>query len=245
MSLPIKSFPVVALAAVLALAFSLMLSAVVVPVATADAAKLTACVNKKNGNVKMRFGKKAKRKCPKGWRKISWNDSRTSTVPSVYGADGSRVGKFIGSGFLFAPWPLYNVQRSGGQYLYDAGTGEMMALFGSPAYQDAGCAGDAVLQISAANPLPVAVINRYQRKFQGTFRWVFRTENALGDLGAPLVWTGDGTSQHVAGINLFVQNDETGACEPDSGGAFTGMLFGMSSVQAPFPYDFPGPLSIR
>lgn len=233
--------PIIALGTALVLA--LAVAAVAVPVEKAGAATLTACVNKKTGEMKMRFGNKAKKKCPKGYKKITWNDSSTSSLPTVYGADGTRVGKYLGSGIL-SSFPIYTVLRNGGQYLYLAGTGEMFGGFiGSPVFTDPTCSGTAYASFSGS--LSTAETNRYLKLFGGTFRTVFRTESALGDFGTPLVWTGNGTSTLAAAVTLYELNDETGACEISSGGAFTGVLFGLRSVPAPTPYDFQGPLEIR
>lgn len=245
MSIPIKSLALAACAAVLAVVLSMAVASVVMPVASADAAKLTACVNKKTGNVKMRFGKKAKKKCPKGWKKVVWNDSKTGALPSVYSADNRLVGKFLGSGFLFGPWPIYTVQRSGGQYIYDVGTGELQGLFGSPNFTTADCAGPAYLGFGSMTPIPQAVVDRYEISLGGSNRWVFRTEDTLGNLGMPRAWTGNGTSEVVgAAIQTYDLNDSTGACEPDDA-AFTGVLLGLREVTIPTPYDFTGPLTIR
>ena len=228
-----------------ALVLALAVAAVAVPVEKAGAATLTACVNKKTGEMKMRFGKKARKKCPKGYKKVTWNDSATSKLASVYAADGTLVGDFLGAGAFFAPWPLYQVGRTdGGQYLYNAGDGAMQAL-GSPDFTDATCTGTGYLGVNSATPIPTAVVARYVKSLQGSTRIVFRTENALGDLGVPRVWTGSGQSQAVgAAITTYDLNSETGACEVDDP-AFTGSLLGLQTVATPTPYDFEGPLEIR
>lgn len=244
MSIPIRSFAIAAFAAVLALALALTLSAVVVPVATADAATLTACVNKKNGNVKMRFGKKAKKKCPKGWKKVRWNDSNTGALAAVYSGDGKRVGKFLGSSFLFGPFPIYAVQRDGGQYLYETGSGDLLGI-GSPDFTTADCTGPGYLGIDSATPVPQGIVDRYVASLLGPTRIVFRTEDSLGNLGVPRAWTGSGTSEVIgAGIATYDLNGETGACEIDEP-AFTGVLISLRQVTIPTPYDFVGPLTVR
>lgn len=233
------------IAAGTALILALAVAAVAVPVERASAATLTACVNKKTGEMKMRFGKKAKRKCPKGFRKVTWNDSATSKLPSVFAADGTLVGEYLGSGLLLSPLPFYQVRlEDGGQYIYQAGTGTMVPL-GSPDFTDAGCTGTAYLGLDGPTPLPTAVVARFVKNLQGLTRIVFRTENALGDLGVPRVWTGSGQSQPVAAaITTYDLNSETGACEVDDP-AFTGTLLGLQTVTTPTPYDFEGPLEVR
>lgn len=245
MSFSIKSSTVVGIATLLAVLLSMVVSSVVMPVATADAAKLTACVNKKTGEMKIRFGNKAKKKCPKGYRKVTWNDSSTSTLPSVYAADGTRIGSFLGSlPFFFGPGPNFSVLRNGGQYVYGSGDGALIPL-GSPDFTDAACSGPAFLGLSSATPVPAGVIARYMKSLAGTTRIVFRTQDASGLLGVPRAWTGDRTSQTVgAAIATYDLNSETGACELDDP-AFTGALLGLRSVTLPVPYDFEGPLSVR
>ncbi|MFM8520116.1 MAG: hypothetical protein ACKOB2_06940 [Solirubrobacterales bacterium] len=234
--------PIIAVGTALILA--LAVAAMAVSVEKAGAATLTACVNKKTGEMKMRFGKKAKKKCPKGYRKVTWNDSATSKLASVYAADGTRIGDFLGSG-LFYPWPLYAVKRTdGGQYLYSAGDGTMQNL-GSPDFTDATCTGTGYLGLDSATPLPTAVVARYVKNLQGSTRIVFRAGNALGDLGVPRVWTGSGQAQQVAAaITTYALNFQTGACEVDDP-TFTGSLLGLAAVTTPTPYDFVGPLEVR
>ena len=236
----IRLNPIVAAGTALVLA--LAVAVVAIPAEKAGAATLTACVNKKTGEMKMRFGNKAKKKCPKGFKKVTWNDSSTSPLSTVYGADGTRAGKFLGAGLL-SGFPIYAVLRNGGQYFYSAGTGEMLDILGSPSFTDATCSGTAYAATTGS--LSTTETNRYIKLLGGTFRSVFRTQSALGDFGAPLVWTGNGTSSTVAAVTLYELNDETGACEASPGGAFTGVLFGMRSVPTPTPYDFQGPLEIR
>lgn len=244
MSIPFKSLALAACAAILAVVLSMAVASVVMPVASADAAKLTACVNKKTGNMKMRFGKKAKKKCPKGWKKVVWNDSKSGALPSVYSADNRLVGKFLGSGALFAPWPFFTVERGGGQYIYEAGTGALLGL-GSPDFTTADCAGPAYVTLTSPTPVPQGVVDRYVSALRGSTRITFRTEDPLGNIGVPRAWTGDGTSQAVgAPIATYDLDSETGACEVDAP-AFTGSLLGLKSVAIPTPYDFTGPLTIR
>ncbi|MFM8888577.1 MAG: hypothetical protein ACKOGM_01085 [Solirubrobacterales bacterium] len=235
--------PIIAVGTALILA--LAVAAMAVPVEKAGAATLTACVNKKTGEMKMRFGKKAKKKCPKGYKKVTWNDSATSKLASVYAADGTRIGTFLGAGSIFAPWPLYQVKRTdGGQYLYSAGDGTMQSL-GSPQFTDISCTGTGYLGLDSATPIPAAVVARYEKNLQGSTRIVFRTQNALGDLGVPRVWTGSGQSQAVgAPIPTYDLNFQTGACEVDDP-TFTGSLLGLAAVTTPTPYDFVGPLEVR
>ena len=231
------------IAAGTALILALAAAALAVPVEKAGAATLTACVNKKTGEMKMRFGKKAKKKCPKGYKKVSWNDSSTGKLPSVYGADGSRVGEFLGSTFIGAPYPFYAVLRNGGQYIYLAGSGEMIPL-GSPSFTNASCTGTAYLEQSGATPSPTET-TRFIKALGGTNRIIFRTQSATGDYGTPLAWTGDGTAVPAVAVSLYELNEETGACQAAAGGPFTGTLFGLRSVTVPTPYDFQGPLSLR
>lgn len=76
-----------------------MLAMLFAPVQGADAAKLTACM-KKNGEMRLVAGKKAKERRPKGWRNVTWN-KRGKKGPSgpriqVRDADGKSVGTLLG-----------------------------------------------------------------------------------------------------------------------------------------------------
>src|SRR6478735_3290281 len=76
------------LLAVLAVACAVLVSA-----SAADAATLTACVNKKTGEMRLRTGKAAKKKCPKGWRKVRWNTKGAAGkqgTPGVNGTNGTN-----------------------------------------------------------------------------------------------------------------------------------------------------------
>ena len=64
MSVSMRSVVSFTVATLLAALLSMAVFSVAMPVADADAARLTACVNKKNGDMKMRFGK--------NWKWHSW-----------------------------------------------------------------------------------------------------------------------------------------------------------------------------
>ena len=225
-----------------ALLMALMVAVVALPVDRADAAKLTACVNKKTGAVKMVFGNKAKKKCPKGYKKVTW-DSQSGSKLSVYGADGKRVGRFLG--ILPDELPIFQVERNGGIYSYLSGG----ILFPSNAtsglnvsFKTADCSGDAY--IPAGGGFPQWYLDFITDSLAGMNRIVFRSVGQFG-FGVPRAWVGNLTFEEVPiATNLFKLDDTTGACVPGEQG-FNGTLLGLDEVTVPTPYDFQGPLEVR
>ena len=232
----------IVLAGMVAALATLMIFAI--PDGRADAAKLTACVNTKTGAMKMVFGNKAKKKCPKGHKKVTWN-SQGPAGPnlSVFGADGQRVGRFLGATANFE-LPLFQVQRNGGIYNYLGGG----TLFPSNqtglnvAFKTADCSGGAF--VPAGGGLPPWYLDFITKSLAGTNRIVFRAFGQFG-FSDPRAWVGNLTSEQVANAtNLFELDSTTGACVAGEQG-FTGTLLGLDEVVVPQPYDFEGPLEIR
>lgn len=105
---------------------------------------VTACVNSKTGATKVLLGSKAKKKCAKGWTKMTWNVSGQNGAdgkngasganglpgsPGIKGADGgavvvfdaegNRIGRFAGGIGFGLPLPAIQVLGDdGGLYLY-------------------------------------------------------------------------------------------------------------------------------
>lgn len=229
-----------------AILMALMVAALALPVERANAAKMTACVNKKNGTMKMVFGKKAKKKCPKGYKKVTWN-SQGPAGPnlSVYDSNNQRVGRFLGvsgeSGL-----PVFEVARQGGIYNYLNNGSLLPGGFqggGVPVtFKTNDCTGNAYVAASGASPGPW-YIDLLTKSLSGMNRVVYRSFQITG-FGTPLVWVGNMTSEEVTVAIPTYEFDDTGACVPDQAN-FTGTLFGLDSVPTPTPYDFTGPLEIR
>ena len=81
----------------------------------AGAAKLTACVKKKSGAMRLVSGKKAKKKCPKGWRKVTWEKGKGVAPLKVVAADGKVVGTLVGmvqSGPVSTPSTFFATEAS-------------------------------------------------------------------------------------------------------------------------------------
>lgn len=213
------------------------------PRAEAGAAPLTACVNKKTGATKMVFGKKAKRKCPKGSKKVTWPNEAGL---SVFDATGKKVGRLLGV-TQYGPYNVFQVLRSGGSYSYMAGgplfptldqaTGPTAVTF-----KTADCSGKAYL--AAGGVQPPFFQDLLKKVYLGQYRHVFRTFQPSG-LGTPVIRTGDGTVEYGAPpFTTYTLNPYTGLCEVDEA-SFTGGLYGLNTVPTPSPVDFTGPLSVR
>lgn len=210
--------------------------------AEADAATLTACVNKKTGATKMVFGNKAKRKCPKGSRKVTWpNESGLS----VFDATGRKVGRLLGV-TQSGPYTIFQVLRNGGAYSYMAG-GPLFPTFDPitgpfpVSFKTADCSGKAYL--AAGGVQPPFFQDLLKRSYRGQYRHVFRTFTSSG-LGTPVARTGDGTVEYGGVVSTYTLNSFSGECELDEA-SFTGGLYGLKTVQIPKPVDFTGPLKVR
>lgn len=233
-------------AALLALLI-LMIATLTLPVERADAAKMTACVNKKTGAMKMVFGNQAKKKCPKGYKKVTWN-SQGPAGPnlSVYDSNDQRVGRFLGIQTLGFEVPLFQVAREGGIYSY-LGSGTLLpsnALGGQypVSYKTNDCTGDPY--VPQAGVPPQFYLDFLTKSLAGMNRIVFRTIEAAG-FGVPKAWVGNETYEMTpaAGIPLY-EIDPSGACVSEDP-AFAGILLGLDEVSIPTPYDFDGPLEVR
>jgi hypothetical protein len=204
------------------------------PVPNAGAATLTACVKKGSGAMRLVTGKKAKRKCPRGWRKVTWN-VRGPAGPQlrVRASNGALVGKF--RGVFPSGGAIYVVERAGGLYIY-FGSGSLYPT-GSPSFINPDCSGSAYLTSSSGLASTLMLL----KMVGGTFRYVFRTSSG-GTLGPSKAWKSAGTFQSVVAVPTYRLNGTTGLCELDSPG-FNGDLIAMQPVAA--PPDFIGPLAIR
>lgn len=207
--------------------------------AKAPAAKtVTACVNKKSGATKVLLGKKAKKKCAKGWTRMTWNVSGTNGTNGVNGvngtngingvngtngqplsvrdAAGNRIGLFAGLGMGGIPIPIVQVLGSdGGLYPY-LETGQYLPMFSafgstsSPYFRDAACAGTAYMSSETSS------WNGLLSKFVGgSLRFGFRasTGPGLDLLGPARVWKLTATTSVLPGpVPTLYTLNFAGAC---------------------------------
>jgi hypothetical protein len=227
--------------------------AVLVPASAASAKTLTACVNKKTGEMRLRQGKAAKKKCPKGWKKVRWSvqgPAGKQGTPGVNGTNGANgqpgpiinvkdaTGAVVGQMVSIFPegGAIYFVLRDGGLWTY-LGDGHLYGFGSSPTFKTNDCTGTAYLSSSSSQFKPETLA----ALVGGPFRVVFRTLNA-GDFGTAMAWKGTATTEKItSAISTYELNDTTGACELDSS-SFTGILVALEQTTA--PPDFVGPLAI-
>jgi hypothetical protein len=227
----------------------LIASAVVVPACTAEAATINGCVKKKTGELRIRSS--AKKKCPKGWKKIKWNTAGAvgkqgppgtngtngvnglpGPVINVNDASGAIVGQLLG--VVPEGGAIYFVLRDGGLFFY-LGSGQLFSLSQSPDWKTSDCSGTAYVRGSSS-----VTADTLAKLVGGLYRVVFRT-NSAGTFGPPTAWKGHGTTESVVSTQLYERNSTTGVCQTD-GAPFTGDLALLDEV--PAPPDFTGPLTI-
>lgn len=209
--------------------------------AEAGAAKLTACVKKKTGTMRLVSGKKAKKKCPKGWRKVTWEKDKGDAQLKLIAADGKFVGTLVGMNQVGTGVGAYTVLRNGGIYNY-LGGGQLYpttALGTSPQFKTADCSGPAYLGLVGV--VPPSIQDFYRGILGGPFRLVFRTFSPFG-LGPAQSWKFGGVIEEVPVDIPLYKLDSDGTCDPDDPN-FTGSLFRLDA-ETP-PPDFSGPLRIR
>jgi hypothetical protein len=228
--------------------------AVLVPATAANAATLTACVKKRTGEMRLRQGRAAKKKCPKGWKKVRWNvqgaagrqgaagangtngTNGTNGAPgpniTVKDATGAVVGQFLG--VVPEGVPIYSVWRDGA-YWYYLGDGHLYPLVG-PRFKTSDCSGTAYLPNASSSQFNDAT---FQLLISGPFRAVYRINDAEL-FGTPTAYAASGATEPATSVQLY-SFDNTGGCNA-AGGPVTGTLFALQVV--PAPPDFTGPLTI-
>ncbi len=239
--LKVRGISGAAVGLIIALVLGLALAGSMIGAPEAGAAKLTACVNKKTGAMRLVSGKKAKKKCPKGWRKVTWEKDKGRNGLQVVSADGKVVGILVGMSPIGTGVNAYTVLRNGGIYSF-LGGGQLYptsAMGSLPEFKTADCSGPAYIGLDGA--VPAGTLDFYKGLFGGPFRLIFRTLSPLG-LGPASSWKFQGVTEDVlVDIPLYeLQSD--GTCDP-SDPTFTGTLFQFDSEAA--PPDFKGPLKIR
>jgi hypothetical protein len=236
------------------LAVLVVAGAVLVPAAAANAATLTACVKKRTGEMRLRQGKAARKKCPKGWKKVRWNVQGAAGKQGLAGANGTNgtngtngapgpminlkdaTGAIVGQLLDVVPegLPVYTVWRDGAIWYY-LGDGHLFPLVG-PRFKASDCSGTAYLPNGAGTQFSDAA---FQTLISGPFRAVYRIANAEL-FGTPTAYAASGATEPATAIQLY-SFDNTGACNA-TGGPVTGTLFALQEV--PAPPDFTGPLTI-
>lgn len=235
-----RSFITVALIGAMVLGLALAGSMANAP--EAGAAKLTACVNKKTGAMRLVSGKKAKKKCPKGWRKVTWEKDKGNGPLRVFSADGKLVGTLVGTGPVGPGVSAYSVLRNGGIYSY-LGGGQLFPAqafsAAGPEFKTADCTGTAYIGLEGV--ITPTIQDFYTGLFGGTFRFILREFSPAG-LSPALSWKFSGLTEPIAVATPLYELEADGTCSPGNP-TFTGTLFQFNSETA--PPDFKGPLSIR
>lgn len=207
----------------------------------AQAQTVTACVKKKNGKVKiLTTKKKQKKKCQKGWKKVSWNQTGSpgpqgptgpagTQGPSQIVKDGigNTVGKYLG---LFpAGVAVMSVLVDGGAYLYYP-DGKLIGNT-SPYFKTMTCTGTPYVKSSSPQMTLL-----YVDSAGGPSRLAYRKSNPT--LGPASAYAFTRTTE-VVNQTLYSWS-ETGLCT--NVGNHNGTIVALQQVTA--PADVPGPLTI-
>lgn len=205
----------------------------------ADAATVKVCVNKRSGKATALTG----RKCPKGWKKVSWRTAGGKAgKPGPAGssgpigavqlyANGVYVGPVLGQlAEIIAP----SVLIDGGIYTY-LPNGKLYGTF-SPKYRDAACQGTPFATTSSLTELETFGLLQ-----NSTYRLVNRPDTPAS---APVrgVWRLTGTTSPLApgGENLY-SLDDAGVCVGPN--LTDGIQVDLTAV--PPPPDLTPPLTFR
>lgn len=202
----------------------------------AQAKTVKACVKKSTGEVRILTGRK---KCKKGWKKVSWNHKGETGPQGNQGAQGPNLtvkdgtGKVLGKflGLYPAGFAVMFVEIDGGSYAYAPSGVAYPFGSGSPAFKTNTCNGTAYARSSS--PQTTLLITGAAG---GPTRLVYRKTNP--SLGPAFAWAFTTTTESVNQIMYVL--DDTGACVAD--GNHNGTIVAVQSVTA--PPDVPGPLTI-
>ncbi len=211
----------------------------------AQAKTVVACVKKKDGKVKiLTTKKKQKKKCKKGWKKVSWNQTGKTGPQGPVGATGPQgpaqevkdgtgktLGKFLGT--YPAAVPIFSVLIDGGAYLYYP-DGKVLPLGGtSPSFKTNVCSGTPYTQSTSAQTTAFLV-----GAAGGPTRVVYRPTTPT--FGPTSAWAFTATTENAVNLQLYSLNS-SGVCTA-AGALFTGTLITLQQVTA--PPDVPGPLTV-
>jgi hypothetical protein len=211
----------------------------------AQAKTVVACVKKSNGKVKILTSKKKqKKKCKKGWKKVSWNQTGATGPTGPVGATGPQgpaqqvkdgtgktLGKFLG--IYPAGLPILSVLIDGGAYLYYP-DGKVLPLGSvSPSFKTNTCNGTAYTESTSPQTTAFLV-----GSVGGPSRVVYRPTSPT--VGPTSAWAFTATTENVVNLQTYELNN-AGVCTAVAG-LFTGTLIALQPVTA--PPDVPGPLTV-
>jgi hypothetical protein len=201
----------------------------------AQAKTVKVCVKKSSGEMRLL----TKKKCKKGWKKVTWNQKGDTGPQGNQGAQGPNLtvkdgtGKVLGRyvGLYPAGFALMFVEINSGIYLY-APNGQLFPGFSSsPSFKTNTCNGTAYIRSSSPQTTQL-----YTQSAGGPTRIVYRVTNPVP--GAISAWALTATTESV-NQTMYVLNS-SGVCTAD--GNYNGTLVALQSVAA--PADVPGPLTI-
>ncbi|MEZ5184900.1 MAG: hypothetical protein R2720_04070 [Candidatus Nanopelagicales bacterium] len=199
-----------------------------------------ACVKKSTGEMRLLLGKK--KKCKKGWKKLTWTkagptgkaglpgvngqNGQRATLGTVVDATGTQVGEAMGTWSL--GFTMIVVRIDGGDFYY-LDSGILMPNI-SIYFSDATCSGAAFVRTNQADQVAGMVSSP-------TARVVYR--KTTPNLGPSSAYRFAGTSQAVTNAVHYSLGSD-GTCTLLA--AFTGFTVALTPVVA--PPDRPGPLRI-
>lgn len=219
---------------------------VATPASPAGAATVKACVNKKSGDIRFLTGTK-KRKCKKGWKKITWNQQGAQGPQGPQGNTGATGPKMVakdGSGNVIGPlasvYPIggayFSILVNGGVYLYEP-SGRVVPVI-TPVYKQADCSGTPYVDTTSAETRDI-----YVAGVGSSARFTYRATTPTW--GATSAYAMSGSSEsNVApapAIALY-ERDSSGTCVLESA-AFNGYLITLTPQASP-PADVTGPITI-
>ena len=193
------------------------------------------CVKKSSGEMRLL----TKKKCKKGWKKVTWNQKgktgpqgdKGATGPNLTVKDGTGkvLGKFVG--LYPAGFTLMFVEVDGGVYLYGPNGQLFPALSASPSFKTNTCDGTAYLESSSPQSTQLLT-----QSAGGPSRVVYRVTTPA--LGAIKAWSLTTTTETVN--QMMYEFNSSGVCVADVN--YNGTLVALQSVTP--PSDVPGPLTI-
>ena len=204
-------------------------------VAPSQAKTVKVCVKKSSGEMRLL----TKKKCKKGWKKVTWNQ-KGKTGPqgkqgdqgpnlTVKDGTGKVLGKFVG--MYPAGFTLMFVEIDGGVYLYAPNGQVFPAISSSPAFKTNTCTGTGYIRSSSPQSTLL-----YTQSAGGPSRVIYRVSNpSPGPISA---WALTATTETV-NQTMYILNS-SGVCVAD--GNHNGTIVALQSVTA--PSDVPGPLTI-
>ena len=224
--------------------------AAVGPVAPASAGTVSACVKKKTGEMRMLTGTK-KRKCAKGWKKVTWNQegpqgstgSPGSTGPQgpqgSTGATGPKLVVKDGTGAtlgslvsIFPGDAAFFVLVLVGDRIYSYQPNGRVAAMGSPVFLDSSCA--STPYVTAANADEEAgLVALAGTQFRLTFRPTAPTPGNIS--------TYSFTNVTLTPPGTIYEWNASGACVLDTSAPSALVKL---QTEATGPSDKPGPLTL-